>query len=421
MRKRFLFVFLFSAQLLTAQTSLEYYLSKGTENSPVLKEYKALRRSNSIQGKINYAQNSGWNVYLSADYLFAPYFNNGGRLISANPDPKAVGYDIGITNGGLYSAQLNASKNLFNGSLTDALERQIKNQDDKFDYYFNLEKHNLAKGITDTYLNACKSLLQYQLAGEITGNLKNQIDITESLTAKGMITARDYMLLKIEYGSRKMNAEEAYARYKNDLTKLKSLCGITDTATVFLEPAAVRLSGETVVSNFDKKFGLDSLSAVNEKEVIDTQYLPKLNVFANTGLNAVELDGIQRKFGFSAGLSFSLPLYDGNQKDLFGQQNLIARETISGYRDYSKVTVESQKSSSLLLLNSLRKNIDELDLQISDFRKIINLSEKQMQSGELSMIEYLTLLKNFTELRLSKLEKEIDYQIEINNYNYWNW
>ena len=40
-----------------------------------------------------------------------------GHILSINPDPKAIGYDAGITNGGLYSAQVNLEKNIFNGRI----------------------------------------------------------------------------------------------------------------------------------------------------------------------------------------------------------------------------------------------------------------------------------------------------------------
>jgi hypothetical protein len=35
------------------------------------------------------------------------------------------------------------------------------------------------------------------------------------------------------------------------------------------------------------------------------------------------------------------------------------------------------------------------------------------------MIDYLSILRNFIDLRKNKIEKEIALQTEINNYNYW--
>jgi hypothetical protein len=51
----------------------------------------------------------------------------------------------------------------------------------------------------------------------------------------------------------------------------------------------------------------------------------------------------------------------------------------------------------------------------------MDISINGLQKGDISMIEYLTLLRNFIDLKKSKIDKEINYQTEINNYNYWNW
>jgi outer membrane protein TolC len=72
-------------------------------------------------------------------------------------------------------------------------------------------------------------------------------------------------------------------------------------------------------------------------------------------------------------------------------------------------------------IESLQQNIRALTEQISDYDKLLKLSEKQLQQGNVSMIDHLILLRNFMEIRKSKIETEINCQLEINNYNYWNW
>ena len=185
----------------------------------------------------------------------------------------------------------------------------------------------------------------------------------------------------------------------------------------------VELSLSVPKSRFDlfKKFELDSLAAINQQSLFETKYLPQLKLFANTGLNAVEIDGIQRKIGMSAGLNFSLPIFDGGQKSLTRQQNLIAQQTISEYRKYSQLNLEMQLNNTLSRIKAAKKNIDDLNSQIIEYQKLMSISKDGLQKGDISMIEYLTLLKNFIDLRKNKIEKETNHQMEINNYNYWNW
>ena len=121
---KIIFVILFLSKLVYCQFNLDYFLNNALNNSPQIKNYNNLFLINDLQRKLDEAQNSSFQVYLTGDYLFAPYFNNNGKLVSTNPDPKAIGYDVGITNGGLYSALINVDKNIFNGALLDALNEQ---------------------------------------------------------------------------------------------------------------------------------------------------------------------------------------------------------------------------------------------------------------------------------------------------------
>jgi len=405
----------------TAQSNLDFYLNTGYENSPLLKDYNNQKSINQLQNDLNSAQNSAFNVYLSADYLFAPYFNNNGELISTNPSPDAIGYDAGITNGGLYSAQLNVEKNIFNGAVLDAYASQtsVKNEADQFN--FELEKHKLTKAITDQYLTAYQSYLEYNLSKEIVDILKRQLSIISELAKKGYEKAQNFLLLKVEMQNQKVNLSEAYQNYKSEILQLNSLCGIKDTQYVIIDSVSLNLSNSKNKHQFNQKFYLDSLSLNAQQSVFETKYSPRLKLFANTGLNAVEIDGIQKKFGFSAGLNFSLPLFDGGQKSIKQQQNEIAKETIGNYKNYSSNNLKLQRDNSLAKINSLRKNIDELNTQIKDYKQLLKISLEQLESGGISMIDYLTMLRNFIDIRKIKIEKEISYQMEINNYNYWNW
>ncbi|MBZ0200272.1 MAG: hypothetical protein K8H86_10415, partial [Ignavibacteriaceae bacterium] len=135
-----------------AQTNLQYYLEKGITNSATLKEYQNGILLSNLQNKIDYEENLGVKISLTADYLFAPYLNNNGNIVSTNPDAKAIGYDVGITNGGLYSALINIEKPFYLGSLQSVItgKNETAQKQNKFNYQF--EKHNLSKDITEQYI-----------------------------------------------------------------------------------------------------------------------------------------------------------------------------------------------------------------------------------------------------------------------------
>lgn len=403
-----------------AQNNLDFYISKGIENSPTLKEIKNSQAGIKLQSELNDAQISSFNTFLSANYLFAPYFNNNGRIISTNPDADAIGYDAGITNGGLYSAQLNIERNIFNGGLTTALENQVTNQKNIYNYNYQLELRSLNKQITEQYLNTYKSLKIYNLSDETVKNINEQLKLTGELVKQGFVKTQNYLLLKIELQTQQITSFENMQQYKNDLMQLNSLVGITDTQTVFIDSVLIEMNNSKSNFNFTNKFILDSLNAINQQELFETKYNPQVKLFFNTGLNAVELSGIQRKFGLSAGIDFQIALFDGGQKNITRQQNEITINSIENYKQFALSSIKNQKQIAYSNILVIKQNLISINAQLNDYKQLIAVSNNQLKTGELSMIEYLSILKNFIDLQKTKIENGIQLLLETCNYNYWN-
>ena len=416
-----LFLIFCSSQLVFCQYNLDYFTNKALDNSPQIKNYSNLFLINNLQKKLDEAQNSAFQVYVTGDYLFAPYFNNNGHLISTNPAPQAIGYDVGITNGGLYSALINVDKNIFNGPLIDALDYQKTVQGKSYENQLSTEKHNLRKTVTDQYLNTLQNLELYNLSKDIENNLENQLKLTADLVQSGNAKVQDYLLLKVETRSQKINLNQTWQSYRNGLFQLYSICGIRDTQTVVIDSVNLSLINPPDSSKFLFQYYLDSLSTAAQQNVFETKYLPQIKLFFNTGLNAVEIDNIQRRFGLSAGISLSVPILDGGQKDITRQQSQIAEKITGDFKNYAAKNIFTQRRDSENRISSLRKNLEDYKSQVEDYKKLLNISLEQLEKGNMSMVEYLTELRNYVDLQKNYISTEINYQLEISNYNYWNW
>ncbi len=414
-----IFIFFISKNLL-AQNNLDYYLNKAFENSPLLKEIKNSEKYNELEYERNIAETNSLKSNVTANYLFAPYFNNNGNILSVNPDKNAIGYDIGITNGGLYSAQLNFTKNIFTNGIISGLNTQYKLEQERTNYNLSFERRNIAKQITDQYLAAYKSLSIYNLSKDLINNLENQLRLTENLVENGFAKSTDFLLLKIEFKNQRIAENENFQQYISDLFKLNSVCGIRDSNIVYIDSVSLNISDIKTNFNFLEQYNLDSLKIVNQQYLFETKYDPKVELFFNTGLNAVELDGIQRKFGLSAGINFQIPILDGGQKNITRQQNRISLNSISEYKAYTQLNIENQKRISLTKISDMRNNLKAIVSQTDDYKKLISISLGELKNGDITMIEYLTILKNYIDLRKTKIEKEINILAEINNFNYWN-
>jgi len=406
---------------LNAQRNLDYYIGKALENDASLNQLRNQLPINRLQNKLDNAQNSAFQISLTGDYLFAPFFNNGTGLVTTTPDSKAIGYDVGITNGGLYSAQVNIQRNIFNGNLVDALKSKYELTNKNILNEITIEEHNLRKTLTDQYLDCLQNILLYALADENAGNLQKQVTMTAGLVEHGFVKAQDFLLIKIELKNQQSIATETWRKYKTGLTQLNSLCGLQDTSSVLLDNVKLEATDQVTQSHFSTKYSIDSLALQNQQELFETAYQPKVNLFFNTGLNAVGLNNMQRKFGLSAGINFSLPLFDGNQKEITRQQNDLYGKSIRQNREYFEKNLFLQRQNGREKLNSLKTTLNDLQDQIDNYDQVILMAKAEVEKGTQTMLEYLTLLKNYLELKKNKIITEINYQLEINNYNYWNW
>ncbi len=406
---------------LFAQNNLDYYIGKAIENNPSLIELINQIQINDLQKDLDFAQNSALQISLSSNYLFVPYFKNNNGIITTNPDPNAIGYDIGITNGGLYSTQLNINKNIFNGAVNEAIANQRTIQNESISNNIELLKREITKQVTYQYLQSYLFLKLYEMTNELTSYLKEQLIILGELVESGMAKQSEYLLLSIESENHNIAANEYYSQYKVNLILLNTLCGIKDSSVIVIDTVSLQIKEGFKVSELLKKFTLDSLALQNQQQIFETKYQPQVSLFFNTGLNAIELNNIQRKFGLSAGINFSLQIFDGNQRSITEQQNKIAIKTVQSYKENFSLQLFNQRNSDAARLRTLRNILDNLSKQIEKYNTLIKISERELQQGQLSMIEYLTILKNYIELKKNKINADVNYQIEMNNYNYWNY
>ena len=404
-----------------AQNNLQHYLDLAARNNPSLKENTNLVRISEIDKSLIERQFVYPQVSLTSNYLFSPYFNNNGKLLTTNPDPNAIGYDIGITNGGLYSALVNVEKNIFNGGVVDTYQKQSDLKIKSSENANALLTHTLNKDVTEQYLNTFKSQKLAAIEKALYDTIKTQLSLTEALVKKGLAKQSDFLLLKIEVDNERLAFEQARSEFKKNLLELNSLCGISDTNSIPLESVDLSYGNLKSNSNFLKQFTLDSLSIDNQQKIFETKYAPQVNLFFNTGLNAVELEGIQKKFGLSAGINFSLPLYDGSQKDLTQQQTEISLKSINGYKQNQVVTLLNKTAQAREEIDLYKNNMKNITGQINSYEELLRLARAEFAQGQRTMTDYIILIRNYLEMKRNLVETQNSLQQAINQYNYWNW
>lgn len=425
MQKLYYLVILFWSANLCGQTTIKGYLDSARQNSPLINENKNIVKANNLEIERLKALYTKPQIGLSAGYLISPILStsNGHTSLEINSNGSSdyVGYDLASSNGGQYQALLNITQPLFNTKRVDVLSEQTSVTSKVAENNGALAMHDLEKIITDQYILCLQDLQQLNYTQSMLKLLAEQQNLLKKLVDNNIYKKSDLILLDIEYQNTSVQQTTWKANYRRDLMDMKVLCGITDTTLVTLEELNLTTSNNITSSGFANKFQLDSLNLVTTQKSFELKYRPQLTLFANTGLNAVYAPTIPSRFGISAGLSFTYNFYDGHQKDITQRKTEILLQSVAfnkaNFYDQNNV----RKTKILSEIDTYKERISITEQQISNYEALLETYKREILSGQLSILNYTTTLKNRMVIQRDFALLKAQKLLLINAYNYWNW
>ncbi|MCB9363418.1 MAG: TolC family protein [Flavobacteriales bacterium] len=425
MRNFILLFLILIVQCVFSQNTLQSYIEKAKENSPLIKD-------NINQSKINQLESDRLKAFytkpqigITANYLFAPILStdNNKTSFQANPDVANdyYGYDLAASNGGTYQALLNVTQPLFNGKQYRTASELLATNSKINKNNVNITAHDLEKIIGDQYILCVQDKMQLNYVKETLKLIIEQEEILEKLVKNGIYKQSDLTALNIEHQNMLSQQSAFKASYRRNLMDLNILCGINDTGMVELQNTQLVMTANFNNSSFLEKYRLDSLNLVTQEKIFNLKYQPKISLFANTGLNAVYAPTIPNRFGMSAGITFSYNLFDGGQKSINKEKIKIQQNTVSTYRKNFITQNTIRKNKIAAQIKSYNERIELAQQQINAYKTLINTYKKEIVQGQLSIINYITTLKNMAIVKRDYTLLFAQKQSLINAYNYWNW
>ncbi len=403
--------------------SLNYFLQQAKLNAPILGENANLLKIGEIQKSIIIAQNTSLQVNATSEVLVAPYFNNNGKIIdiTTSPSSSAFGYDAGITNGGLYSAQINVTKNLFNQAATYNLLFQNKILNKTILLTSEEITHTIVKNITDAYILAYQLQLQEEFTKEILKDLEKRLQVVKLLVKHAVLMESDYLLLQLDIEGKKLELQQIQNNLTIAINQLYSLSGTLIGVIEKLEAPNFVNATNPLHFFYQKKFKNDSLQIVANQRVFENQYKPQVTAYANTGLNAIESPNIYRKFGASIGLRLTIPIYDGKQRKYNVQQSVLKVENLKFYKGNAKVQLNNNLQTIEQQIQALDKNMMLLDKQLEKQQYILEIYKGKLVEGQISIVDYLNVLQNYKLNAYTKLQMQTNHWLLKSQYNFINW
>lgn len=417
-----LFLLLISGRL-QAQKTLDYYLETARVNSPLANDNKNKAKVSELEAERLSAVYNRPKIDLNGNYLFAPIISteNGKTRFEANPNgsTKYYGYDLAGTNGGLYQGLAALTQPLFNGGKAFEKQAEIVAEIDRNTAQLNI--HDLEKMVVDQYILCLKDKNQIAFVGSMLKLIENQNSLVKKLVDNGLLKPSDLSLINIEQKNYEGLIVTFRADYRRDILDLNILSGIKDTTVVLLDDIDLPVPLKKTNKAFLQKYRLDSLNLLADQEVFEAKYRPQLDFVADAGLNTTYAPDIPHRFGLSAGLNFTWNLFDGMQKSIVQNKTNIQLETVSFYRENFLKKNEVRKNK---ILNELRTYDDRMaiaEAQLEEYDNLLTNFRKEILYGQLSIIDYITTLKNRNLVERDYILLKTDRLLLINAFNYWNW
>lgn len=408
------------------QRSVNEFVALAKQNSPLIKENQNLSKANQLEVERLKAQFTKPTIGLNGNYSFAPILSTDNKThieLNSKGAQKYYGYDVGLTNGGLYQGLVTVTQPLYYGGRYKAYEDQVNISTQINQNNIKLASHDIEKFVIDQYILCLLDLQQSKYAEDMVTLLEQQRTIVQKLVSSALLKQSDLSLLNIEYNDFKNQVVISKANYRRNLLDLNILAGIDDTSLVTLDTLVLtpHIDASSFSSQYLVRFRLDSLNLTATQRIFETRYKPQVNVFANSGLNASNISTLPRRFGVGAGVSLIWNFYDGKQKDITRRKTNILLQSVNAYRDNFLAVNDVRKNKFITALNSYKERGVLLLQQLNEYQSVINSYRRELLSGQQSVINFINIIRNMGLIQRDYSLLQTNQLLLINAYNYWNW
>lgn len=408
--KYWITVFLLSAQVacFSQWHDLQFYINTATANSPTLKDYQNQLLSVQIDSLLLRASQKPQVAFIG-NGAYAPVI-------------AGIGYDPAITNIANLSGLVQANRNYVSNARLGAQLQSIALQRRSLLDTVQLSRHDLVRSITEQYITAYGDQLATDFTREIFEVMKREEAALKKLTQASVYKQTDYLSFYVTMQQQELSYLQAQIQYNTDYLTLSYLAGLVDTTIRRIEKPALpdTLAYDIMNSVFNQRYTTDSLRIANERTSIALAYKPRIGYYADAGYNSSLQVMPYKNVGFSAGISLTVPIYDGHQKDLKYAQLNLREQTRQYNREFFFNQYRQQVAQLQHQLQSIETITHKIEQQIEYARTLILANGKLLQIGDITMKDYITAINNFLNVQSLRTQNVVSRLRILNQLTYWN-
>lgn len=388
--------------------ALDYYLEEGVRNSPLLKDFTNQVNSALIDSLLIRAARMP-QVEAKSQLLWSPAFKN-------------FGYDEVVTDGGNYQAVIGVSQALLNRRESSNRYHSVGIQRQSAVNSSRISGAELKKIITEQYLVSYMDYNDLNFNKSFLGLAYKENEVIGQFVISGLARQTDLLSLQIETQTLEILVNQLKNQFEKDIRLLNQLCGLNDTGLceLVLPDLELKYKGEITKSPLFNQYRIDSLRIANEMAAIDIKYRLRMNWFADAGFLTSSPWNFYRHFGYSAGVSLSIPVYDGRQKVKEKQKLSLAETTRANYQDNFRKQYSQQIKQLTDELKSLQSLSTQFEAQLKTSEQLVTALKAQLESGIIQMTEFINAIRNYRDINKNLSNNRIRIQQVINELNYLN-
>jgi hypothetical protein len=390
------------------QQNLNYFMTRGLQNSPLLKENQN-RLKSALIDSMRLSAGQGFQVNANSVNSYAPVIHG-------------WGYDEVKTDLAQVSALVEISKEITGNSNLRNKYQAISLQNQSILNEGRLSEKELKKAIISQYIVTYGDQLYHLLNAEVLDVFRKEEQMLKKLTEQGIYKQTEYLSLFVNLRHQELITAQSDYVFKNNLESLNYLCGIFDTTCIILADPnlVVNIPEELHNTIFYKQFENDSLKFINADHQIDFDYRPRLSVYADGGYLSSLAYTPWKNFGMSAGLNLTVPIYDGRQRKMQHDQVAISEATRINYLSFFSTRYRQQIAMLTRQLTANDKLARQTREQLTYTQTLIDASRLLLNSGDIPVTDYILSISNYLAAKEMLIGNTITRFNIINELNYWS-
>ena len=311
---------------------------------------------------------------------------------------------------------------MFPGKLLSTQFRSLQLTTDSIKIAAKITEKDLRRSVINQYITTFGDQLQVEFNNELHKLLSGEEVLLRRLTHSNVYRQVDYLSFLVTYQQQSLVQQQLELQYKNDFGVLNYLAGIFDTTVSRLEEPAlsIYIPGNPDSSAFFLKYKIDSSRLANARNLINLGYKPKINVFVDGGIySSLQLQP-WKNIGYSFGLNFLVPIYDGGQRRLQYAKIDIAEKTRARNKEFFTRQYSQQIAQLQQQLAAIDGLLGVIKKQIKYIETLIEADGKLLVTGDIKLTDYILAINNYITAKNLIVQNQVSKLQIINQINYWN-